>query len=785
MAVPGRRIKAPGTAFFIMRFSQVHIYDTIINYSYIYRRRILKQIKIDENGIHIVFGITDNDQIKLLHFSHAGFCENDITKKHESLKESEDRQEQFIDEGYQLVQVNVSGYDRPYEKHGNKHISTVPGYLLKYTGMKDERNGYGRRLIITQEDKEVTGIRTETEMQFYDGISTVRFKNRVTNIGTQAQTLEEVSSFTLWGIEKEGEKSPDDKLKLAIPFNGWQKEVSWHTFTMDELGMARTQPTVADRTSCTIEVTNTGNWSAKKFLPMGFLMNTEAHTGLFWEIEHNGSWHYEIGDQNNHFYLTAEGPNEVQSHWYKQLLPGETFESVPAAAGVSADNWDDAMSELTRYRRIIRRPNRDDEELPVIFNDYMNCLFGDPTTAKELPLIDAAAAAGCEYFVIDAGWYAPGQWWDSVGEWQESKERFPNGISEVTDHIRSKGMIPGLWLELEVMGINCHLAGSVPDDWFFMRHGRRVYDRSRYQLDFRNPEVISHMNDIIDRVVRDYHIGYIKMDYNIEPGIGTETNADSVGDGMLQHERAYLKWLEDVFARYPELVIENCSSGGLRMDYAMLSRYSIQSTSDQEDYREYATIAANTPTGVTPEQAAVWSYPMKGKGREEVIFNMVNALLRRIHQSGHLAQLPAENVALVTEGISCYKHIRHDIRTGLPFWPCGLADNLDSWLCSGLRVPDEDGVCRHAYLAVWKRDKAEQVPDRYEIPVREAMLSDESSGYGGTDKAGKIRLSVECIYPADEGPARHSYNDADGIMTVSFPDRVMARLYEIKTDDCL
>jgi alpha-galactosidase len=134
MAVPGRRIKAPGTAFFIMRFSQVHIYDTIINYSYIYRRRILKQIKIDENGIHIVFGITDNDQIKLLHFSHAGFCENDITKKHESLKESEDRQEQFIDEGYQLVQVNVSGYDRPYEKHGNKHISTVPGYLLKYTG---------------------------------------------------------------------------------------------------------------------------------------------------------------------------------------------------------------------------------------------------------------------------------------------------------------------------------------------------------------------------------------------------------------------------------------------------------------------------------------------------------------------------------------------------------------------------------------------------------------------------------------------------------------------------
>ena len=41
-----------------------------------------------------------------------------------------------------------------------------------------------------------------------------------------------------------------------------------------------------------------------------------------------------------------------------------------------------------------------------------------------------------------------------------------------------------------------------------------------------------------------------------------------------------------------DLIIENCSSVGLRMDYAMLSRYSIQSTSDQDDYRLYATIAA-------------------------------------------------------------------------------------------------------------------------------------------------------------------------------------------------
>ena len=276
--------------------------------------------------------------------------------------------------------------------------------------------------------------------------------------------------------------------------------------------------------------------------------------------------------------------------------------------------------------------------------------------------MDAAAEAGCEYFCIDAGWYADGDWWDSVGEWEESRKRFPEGVKKVTDYIRSKGLIPGVWLEPEVMGIRCGLAGKLPDDWFFVRHGKRVYDRSRFQLDYRNPAVRAHMDEVVDKLVRDYGVGYIKTDYNIEPGIGTELYADSVGDGMLEHERAYLSWLDSLFRRHPELIIENCSSGGLRMDYGMLSRCSIQSTSDQENYLQYAVIAANAPTGVTPEQAAVWAYPMNHEEaispdalREEVIFNMVSAMLLRIHQSGHLAKLDAERKALVKQALDIYK----------------------------------------------------------------------------------------------------------------------------------
>lgn len=705
---------------------------------------IKEWIKIEEDGVYLVFGVTCEDQLKLLHFS---------SRPHEEQEESR----LFLTEGFQLVQVNFSGYNRPYEKHGNKHIVTAPGYLLKYAGMEDERNEMGRRLVITQKD-ELTGAQVRSFLQFYTGTSVIRMYHEVTNTGAEDQTLEYLSSFYYLGIEKEGEGSSDDKMKITIAHHGWQKEMGFHTYTFPELGMAQTQPTVIQRTSKTIEFTNTGNWSTKEYLPMGYLENTAADTSLFWQIEHNGSWHAEIGDENNHFYLALSGPTEVQSHWFKTLKPGESFTSVPVAVGVSRADFGRAMGQLTGYRRKIRRPNKDNEKLPVIFNDYMNCLFGDPTTEKEIPLIDAAAQMGCEYYVIDAGWYAPGQWWDSVGQWQECRERFPGGIRKLTDYIRSKGMVPGLWLELEVMGINCDKAKKAPDDWFFVRHGKRVFDRSRYQLDFRNPQVIAHADEVIDRVVKEYGAGYIKMDYNIEPGIGTELHADSVGQGMLEHERAYLKWLDGVFERYPDLVIENCSSGGLRTDYAMLSRYSIQSTSDQEDYRNYATISANAAAGITPEQAAVWSYPQRDGDEEETIYNMVNTLLLRIHQSGHLAELSDERKQLVKEGIDYYKAIRGDIRKALPVWPIGYADNLDPWLAFVLKTE------KKAYMAVWRRGGEEE----RDIPLSHIFEGQEP---------GEVLLA----YPK-EGMRQNcvwEYKRNERILRIKYKQPAMARLFEI------
>ncbi|OKP93388.1 glycoside hydrolase family 36 protein [Paenibacillus sp. P32E] len=693
-----------------------------------------KLIEIAENGLYLTIEITEQQDVRLLHFGAAPLQDGVIAEKNKP--------------GFRLLELQLSGEDRD-EYHGRTHRASYPGLRMEYAGHKDSVNALGRKLEIGLVDP-VTRIRAEQHIQFYTGVQTVRCWTVLKNEGTEMAAVEYLSTFALTGLDKEGSGDRNDKIEVTLAHSGWQSELQWRTYRLPELGMSH----LADRGSRRIAASNTGSWSAAELLPMAVLHNKESGTSLFWQIEHNGSWHWELTDQVDQLTLLVSGPTEHDNHWWLKLEPGEEFTSVPVAVGAVQGGFQGAAEQLTAYRRIIRRPNEDNELLRVIFNDYMNCLWGSPTTEKLLPLIDAAADVGCEYFCIDAGWYAPGEWWDGVGQWEPSAERFPEGIKYVLDYIRSKGMIPGLWLELEVMGINSPKLAETDDSWFFMRHGKRVKDRSRYQLDYRSPKVIAHADGVIARLVEQYGVGYIKMDYNINAGIGTETDADSFGDGLLQHNRAYLAWLDSIFTRYPDLVIENCSSGGMRMDYAMLSRHSIQSTSDQEDYVQYAAIAAGSPAALTPEQSAVWSYPLREGDDEEVIFNMVNALLLRVHQSGHLAELEPRRRELVKEALDYYKSIRAYIPQATPFWPLGLPDSEGEWVSLGLRHGDT------RYLAVW-RIAGEEAEVKLPIPGLQGQAAE-----------------VRCAYPKQHH-SEWSWDKLVGVLTVSIPQGKTARLFEI------
>jgi alpha-galactosidase len=642
--------------------------------------------------------------------------------------------------------LQCTGED-PDDHHGLKLTGGSPGTRLIYLGRKEVSTPAGKRFTIYQSDPAL-GLQVESIYETFGDLPVVRRSTRVTNTSQQSVGIEYLSSAMLHNLASP--RRFEEDLRIHFAHNTWQAEAQWRNVKPSQAGFI-------DNGNFTISPASfdsIGTWSTQRYLPMGIIENTALGVTWFWQIEHNGSWHWELANtQDKAVYAYIGGPDELHGHAWKSLKPGQSYTTVPAAVGCVQGGFEQAVEALTHYRRAAcLRPRKDTQLLPVIFNDYMNCLEGDPTTAKELPLIDVAAAAGCEYFVIDAGWYAElsESWWGSVGAWQPSKTRWTGGLQQVLDHIREKGMVPGLWLEPEVIGIHSPLKDK-PDAWFFQRHGKRVIDHTRFLLDLRNPEVRSYLSAVVDRLVGEYKVGYIKMDYNVDGLEGTEFMADSPGQGLLEHNRALLSWLDEVLARYPELTIENCGSGGGRMEYAMLSHLQLQSSSDQEDYRLYPSIAVGESAGVLPEQLAIWSYPLADADEDAASFNMVSAMLFRIHQSGNLANLKSAVFDQVKTGLRVYKEIiRHHTRAAVPYYPLGLPDITDhnSPIALGMRSQEND------FIAVWRLHGSSQV----QLP--------------------KANPGMKILYPTNLGIEVQS--KGEGIL-VNFPREMMACLLSRKS----
>jgi len=686
------------------------------------------EITLCENGLYLAIGVTPEGDVRLFNLSDR------------ALPAPEDGR------WFRLVEVQESGQSQD-DNCGSRHTCTQPGSLLRYVSHSITVNGYGRKLELRQRWR---GLTVTSHLQFYTGVRAVRSWTELESAETEeTHPIEYLSSFRLTGLGRgvAGERNAEHTVR--IPYSTWCGEAQWRACPLSQLGCAPYLGGEGSFSKARVALASTGTWPAGEHLPMGSFSEADTGHTVTWQLETAGSWNWELSDIRSRLCLALSGPSLQENGFTLMLRPGRRFVSVPCAVAWGED-FEQTIRELTKYRRRIRRPNADNEHPSVIFNDYMNCLWGDPTAEKEYPLIDAAADMGCRYYCIDAGWYADGPWWDGVGEWLPSRARFPEGIEKVLAYVRGKGMIPGLWLELEVMGVKCPLAGRVPAAWFFTRNGKPVVCNGRYQLDYRNPEVTRHADAVVDRLVTDYGVGYIKMDYNINAGVGTETDADNAAAGLLAHTRAYLKWLDAALARHPGLVIENCGSGGMRMEYSLLSRLSIQSVTDQTDYLKMAAIACNCATAVAPEQAAVWSYPLPEGDEEETIFNMVNAMLLRVHQSGFLPRLSPARQALVREGLACHLSICGQVKDGLPFWPLGLGSLFAPFLAFGVDCGDT------LYLAVWHVQGGENT---ITVPL-----------------AGRGVRGARCLYPANR-PAPATLAD-DGLHIELAPRT--ARVFELK-----
>ncbi|WP_235583096.1 alpha-galactosidase, partial [Kitasatospora sp. Root107] len=416
-----------------------------------------------------------------------------------------------------LVEVMVAGHGRSWS--GRHLVNTNIGARLRHRSHCVTRDGDWHVLTVELTDSE-TGLTAEAVYRSPDGLPVLRSEVVVRNEGASTLHLESVSSLVT-GCLTGGDPAELDAADLLWAENDWMAEFRWQRRPLRE-----TSPDFGGRFHLsrgreTHVLAGQGVWSSCGHLPMGGLTDRRSGRTWLWQIEHNGGgWRWECGQRDGTAYAALFGPNDANHGWRQPLEPGAEFRTVPVALAFCPDGGpDEAFAALTRYRRVTRRPHRDHRHLPVIFNDYMNCLMGDPTTAKLLPLIDAAAEAGAEYFVIDAGWYGEegDSWWPTVGAWEPAASRFPGprGIHEVLDRIRESGMVPGLWLEPEGIGVSSPVAKSLPEEAFFRRDGQRVVEGGgRYHLDLRHPAARDHLDQVVDRLVGEWGVGYLKLDHN-------------------------------------------------------------------------------------------------------------------------------------------------------------------------------------------------------------------------------------------------------------------------------
>lgn len=648
-----------------------------------------------------------------------------------------------------LVEVLAAGTGRARASH--RFSDTAIGRRMRYTGHTESRDGDWHVWRIELHD-DVTGLCARVRVRSADGVGACQVHTEIENDGREPVLLLGVTSFAA------GFAAPVAAVDLVHGDSEWLGEGRWTRQALRDTAVDLNLRSHRQDGRGRFALVSTGTWSTGTHLPTGAMIDRDRGHAWLWQIEHHGPWRWETGERQDGAYVALLGPNDLDHQWSQLLRPGESFTTVPVSVAVSNLELEGAVAAMTRHRRALVRPHRDHGTLPVVFNDYMNTLMGDPTTARLLPLIDAAAGAGAEVFCIDAGWYDNGDtWWDSVGEWQPSQTRFPRGIEEVLARIRERGMVPGLWLEPEVIGVRSLMADKLPVAAFLQRGGVRLVEHGRYHLDLRHPAAVSHLDDVVDRLVEQLGVGYLKLDYNIDAGAGTDLDAGSVGAGLLGHHRAHLAWLDRVLDRHPDLVLENCASGAMRMDYALLSRLQLQSTSDQQDFTRYPPIAVAAPMSVLPEQSASWAYPQPDMTGEQIAFTMCTSMLGRLYLSGRLDAMAPGQLESVRAAVRVYKSIRRDLATAVPLWPLGLPKWTDTWLSLALRARDV------TYLAVWCRGAPES-----------ATLS--LPHLRGAD------VAIDVLYPSNLPAWSCDWAASEGLLQVA-AEPVSARLFRLTPKD--
>ena len=244
------------------------------------------------------------------------------------------------------------------------------------------------------------------ERQSLPGGATLQ-RTILVNTGDTALLADTLSAAFLTGIGSDGERRwDDDRFRVHFAYSSWQGEGQWRHMSPEDAGLYKTYN---HHSQTSVQLRSVGTWSTAKYYPLLLLEDTELHRTHFFEVLVGGTgWQIELcarGHREDSTLCVFLGAAcEGNDGWTLTLAPGERYTTCPALYGCVEGGFEEAVAALIGAKRALALRRLPGGVPPLCFNDYMNCLWALPTREKLIPLMDAAARVGAEYFVIDAGW---------------------------------------------------------------------------------------------------------------------------------------------------------------------------------------------------------------------------------------------------------------------------------------------------------------------------------------------------------------------------------------------
>ena len=560
-----------------------------------------------------------------------------------------------------LIQYKLTGdiYNEAYAG-GCSMRNSESVRKLKFSEQTDE--SIGEQLQVNTIMMDEDGHRLIHHLVWLKNMPYVRISCTFENQSKRDCCLEMFESFSLGGLSPYMQGDGNGTLWLHRVRSVWSQEGRHETIPVEDLQLEPAWDPHAVRCE---RFGQAGSMPVNRFFPFAAIEDRKNH--IFWgaQIAHPASWQMEVYRKDNGLALSGGLADRELGHWMKHVEPGKNFTTPEAIVSTAqTDSFDIFTGRLTTAGLVegfLKAPESE-QDLPIVFNEYCTT-WGNPSHENICEVVDAINGKGFKYFVIDCGWYKEnGIPWDiGMGDYEVSSELFPDGMEKTVQVIKDAGMIPGIWFEIENVGSASrayHLTEHLlhKDNVVLTTYFRRFWD-------MQDPWVDEYLTDKVIGTLKKYGFGYMKIDYNETIGIGCD-GAESPGEALRKNMEATVLFIEKVKEEVPGIVLENCASGGHRLEPKMMSVMSMASFSDAHECEEIPIIAANLHRVIHPTQSQIWAVIRQDDSLKRIAYSISNTFLGRMCISGDVTQLAPEKWNLIEQGISFYGKIKDIIKEG-------------------------------------------------------------------------------------------------------------------------